>query len=283
MTNTEFQDANLDSIHLGKGRHQSAAEGMCPMEAAAWLAGEKHSDHPDCTCPVIAAYVRPISDWADDEQRQQLRAFLPRLIGSRSADHVVRRAEFLVRQAATVFLPLIYGELQEPEIAADLRAIPINATMDQLSDAVHKARQCLASGNVADVDGVKVMAAIAVEYALMHSRERIDDAADAAVFAATVYITAAISHITKTYIAMTDVYTASVAAHVAVAYCAHAKIANYVAELMAARNTIRRKFWDAALAALDGALAIGPAGDRSLTPAMIERLKMYQALKQKSA
>ena len=40
---------------LAHGAHDSPADGLCAMEAAAWLAGEPHSDHPACVSPVIAA------------------------------------------------------------------------------------------------------------------------------------------------------------------------------------------------------------------------------------
>jgi hypothetical protein len=40
----------------------------------------------------------------------------------------------------------------------------------------------------------------------------------------------------------------------------------------------KHKLWNAALAVLDGALQIGPAGPATLTPAMIERLKAYGQL-----
>jgi hypothetical protein len=255
MTNTEFQDANLDLIHLGKGRHKSAANGMGTMEAVAWLAGERHSDRPDCTCPVIAAYVRPISDWADDEQRQQLRAFLPRLIGSRSADHVVRRAEFLAHQTVTVFLPLMYDELKQPEIAAALRALPPAATPVQFRDSIRSARRSFFAAADASAD------AAAAAYADTAAAAYADAAAAAyADAAAAAYADAAAA----------SAYAADAAA-AAAAY-------KTTLATTSARNVDRQKFWQAALEALDGALAIGPAGPATLTPAMIERLKTYQRL-----
>ncbi len=38
--------AQLDSLHLGTGSSSSFDEGHCALEVVAWLAGEKHSDHP---------------------------------------------------------------------------------------------------------------------------------------------------------------------------------------------------------------------------------------------
>ena len=33
---------------------------LCAMEMVAWLAGEAHSDEPECACPVLAAMVRAL-------------------------------------------------------------------------------------------------------------------------------------------------------------------------------------------------------------------------------
>lgn len=44
--------------------------------------GGKHSDHPRCTCPIIAAFVRGLNDEMPDDIRQELTAHVPRLIGT---------------------------------------------------------------------------------------------------------------------------------------------------------------------------------------------------------
>ncbi len=56
-------------LSLKLGAHTSPDAGMCAMEAAAWLAGEPHSDKPACVCPTIAAVMRRWNDAADDAQR----------------------------------------------------------------------------------------------------------------------------------------------------------------------------------------------------------------------
>src|SRR4051812_46460937 len=42
----------LSEIHLQHGSHSSVSDGMCAMEAAAWIAGEPHSDHPELPPPM---------------------------------------------------------------------------------------------------------------------------------------------------------------------------------------------------------------------------------------
>ena len=43
---------DIEALVLQKGAHRSAAEGMCIMEAVAYVAGEPFSDHPSCASPV---------------------------------------------------------------------------------------------------------------------------------------------------------------------------------------------------------------------------------------
>ena len=50
---TERDVTFLGPLSLEKGAHKRGS-GMCAMEAAAYIAGEPHSDHPVCVSPVIA-------------------------------------------------------------------------------------------------------------------------------------------------------------------------------------------------------------------------------------
>ena len=63
----------FDSLELKSGGHSTRADGMCVMEAAAYLAGRKHGDAPPCVCPVIGAFLRNWNDnLPDDETRTRL-------------------------------------------------------------------------------------------------------------------------------------------------------------------------------------------------------------------
>jgi hypothetical protein len=243
---------------------------MSPIEAAAWLAGERHSDHPECVCPVIAAYVRPISDWASYYQRQALREFLPRLIGSRSVEHLVPRAEFLVRQAVTVFLPLMYDELKQTKIAANLRALSGGATLKQLRESILIARRLFFA-----VDNVVPAVAAAWPYAAA-AAERASCAIGAIRLAGTDFATAASAYAAAYAAANAAAIVADVVGQIATAISAYAYADKEI--IMAPCEDARQQLWEAALTALDGALAIGPAGPVMLTPDMIERLKTYQRL-----
>jgi hypothetical protein len=56
------------------------------MEAAAWLADEPHSDHPQCVSPVIASFMRAYNDQVDDGTRQLLKPYVVKVLNTRSAN-----------------------------------------------------------------------------------------------------------------------------------------------------------------------------------------------------
>ena len=94
----------LAVFSLSKGKHNSAAEGVCAMEAVAWLEGLEHTDAPACTCPVIATAVRVMNDKLSDMDRQRLVAYLPRLVGTVSGLKVEReRAAIFAQTAGEIF------------------------------------------------------------------------------------------------------------------------------------------------------------------------------------
>ena len=118
-------EMKFNEIYLTKGSHATRDEGMCAMEAVAWLAGETHSDAPQCTCPVIATFVRGLNDRFSDKDRQRLNAYLPRLIGTRRGIATeCLRAAYLARQAVRVFAPLALERKGFQTQAASLRALP---------------------------------------------------------------------------------------------------------------------------------------------------------------
>lgn len=67
---------------LSRGRHLDPADGGCVMEMASLLAGERWSDAPRCTHPLLAAVARLVNDELDDEQRQRLLPLVPDLVGA---------------------------------------------------------------------------------------------------------------------------------------------------------------------------------------------------------
>jgi hypothetical protein len=74
MTTTDYT--------LAKGAHNTPDDGRCAMEWVAYIAGEPHSDSPACVSPLLRDFGMSLNDRWDDEQRQKLRPYLARCIGT---------------------------------------------------------------------------------------------------------------------------------------------------------------------------------------------------------
>jgi hypothetical protein len=114
-----------DQYFLSKGSHTSPDDGRCAMEWVAHLAGEPHSDAPACVSPVLKTYGIALNDRWDDEQRQKLRPYLARCIGTAGDGRDVERAwmatDWLVREFCPAFLELVPSLASQ---AAKIRALP---------------------------------------------------------------------------------------------------------------------------------------------------------------
>ena len=71
---------------LAQGKHRNPKRGACFMEFASLLAGERWSDHPRCTHPVLAALARKVNDVTSDAARPRLAPLIPDVIGTNSDD-----------------------------------------------------------------------------------------------------------------------------------------------------------------------------------------------------
>ncbi|MCB2175159.1 MAG: hypothetical protein KQH57_05090 [Actinomycetales bacterium] len=68
---------------LGPGAHRRRSDGGCFMEWASLLAGERWSDHPRCTHPLLAHLARTVNDTVGDAARQRMVPLIPAVIGLR--------------------------------------------------------------------------------------------------------------------------------------------------------------------------------------------------------
>lgn len=123
--------ARFAEFTLSKGSHNPPNDPgdpgeMCGMELVSWLAGEPFSDHPQCTCPIIAAFVRSWQDNLPDDKRQLLiKPLIPKLIGTRGNADVERRRviminDWLIRVDTPAWLRLAGLDAQ----AAALESLP---------------------------------------------------------------------------------------------------------------------------------------------------------------
>lgn len=94
---------------LTRGRHVDPAAGSCLMEYVSVLAGERFSDRPRCTHPLLAWAARRVNDTVGDTVRPELAVLAPDLIGTR-----IHR-----RRARTVVRAAIYVELATAGLVAE--------------------------------------------------------------------------------------------------------------------------------------------------------------------
>lgn len=112
---------------LKSGAHDANdGAAMCAMEAAAWIAGEEWSDHPQCVCPVIGAFMRSWNDSLPDDKRTALLLpLIPTTIGTRGSDALAtRRANMAADWFIRVHIPAWFRLAGLTERADLLTAMP---------------------------------------------------------------------------------------------------------------------------------------------------------------
>jgi hypothetical protein len=129
---------------LSWGKHRSPRKGACFMELASYLAGERWSDSPACTHPLLAALARHVNDCTSDAARQRLVELVPSVIGLTSDDpHVDVR---IALRAATTALPVVGADramavavLTCQRVLADLDGRPEGWLDDESREALARA------------------------------------------------------------------------------------------------------------------------------------------------
>ena len=95
---------------LSRGRHRrNGARGGCFMEFASFLAGERWSDHPKCTHPLLSALARAVNDCTSDAGRAALVPLIPDVVGLNPRDP--RAAAVIALHCARSALAVVPAEL----------------------------------------------------------------------------------------------------------------------------------------------------------------------------
>ncbi|WP_206426045.1 hypothetical protein [Nakamurella antarctica] len=110
---------------LSRGKHRSPKQGACFMEFASFLAGEKWSDHPSCTHPVLSALARNVNDCTGDEARKCLTPLIPAVVGLNPAGS--RPDALIALRCARIALPVVSVE------RAHVMAVAVYAAEQELS------------------------------------------------------------------------------------------------------------------------------------------------------
>ena len=175
----------LAKIRLQKGAHVDRSNGLCVMEAVAYVAGEPHSDRPPCASKVITAFL---VNWNDslptDEDRDRLLGPLVPLIVDTAAGPEIelRRAymalDWLLRECAATFLVLTPSLVEHAEA---LRASPGAVDLATLKAIQPKAAAARAAARAAAWDAAMAAVRDAAMAAVRDAaRDAVRDAAMAA-------------------------------------------------------------------------------------------------------
>lgn len=133
---------------LSRGKHRNPRKGACFMELASYLAGERWSDHPDCTHQLLAALARDVNDHVGDESRSRLVPMIPSVVGLVGDDP--RVDAWIARQCALTALPVVSAERQGVAAVGLLRCERV------LNSLEHQPKHYLSPETVAALDAVPV-------------------------------------------------------------------------------------------------------------------------------
>jgi hypothetical protein len=131
---------------LSAGRHRNPRKGACFMEMASFLAGERWSDHPTCTHPLLASLARLVNDSLPDEERGRIIGLIPDVVGLAGDDLGIDIA--IATRAAAAALPvapsirqnvLAVGLLTAQRMAETLRAAGRDAEVEAWSSMCREA------------------------------------------------------------------------------------------------------------------------------------------------
>jgi hypothetical protein len=121
---------------LSRGKHRTPKRGACFMELASVLAGERWSDHPACTHPLLAQLARQVNDMTTDEGRRLLTPLIPSVVGRQGDEHTWFVLSVAVASRQILGLP---EKTQRVLAAGLLRAeqlCPDGATRQEARDAL---------------------------------------------------------------------------------------------------------------------------------------------------
>lgn len=130
---------------LKAGSHEPNGE-ACIMEVAAFVAGEPWSDHPECVCPVLGAFLRTWGDALPDDDRDRLlRPLIPQLLNTKGSAPLESRrsliaADWLIRTHTPAWLRLA-GLTARADALAALPEITDMAQFPALRGPIEAARR----------------------------------------------------------------------------------------------------------------------------------------------
>ena len=117
-------EALYAKVELVRGVGKPRRGQLCIMSLVAFLAGERHSDHPHTASPAIRRFAVTVNDQMPDHLRGRLKPFAPAIIGTRDELDCLR-AEMLIAAVFEEVLPHMradFGDRLNGEIGLLKRA-----------------------------------------------------------------------------------------------------------------------------------------------------------------
>ena len=153
---------DLDQLVLARGAHHNRSNGLCVMEAVAWLAGERHTDNPDCVSPAIASFLRAWNDQLNDNTRQILKPLIPRVVGTRTTDEDEETrawlaTDWLAREFAPAWLDLA-GLTDHADRLRKLDALTSTDLAEQALPIITEASEASSAAGAAAWDAARAAA-----------------------------------------------------------------------------------------------------------------------------
>ena len=154
---------------LAAGGHKEGEDALCAMELVAFMERLPHSDQPECTCSVLAAYVRALNDGMPDDQRQRLLPYLARLVGTVDPSKEKPRAEMMAIRAVNVFaVKACRGQIDDALVDAMANAADLviaSAAANAASNAAANAAYAASNAAAYAADSAAANAAYAADSA----------------------------------------------------------------------------------------------------------------------
>jgi hypothetical protein len=142
MRLSRFVDRVRDFLpSLARGAHEPGSGKACVMEYVSVLAGERWSDSPRCTHPVLAEVARGVNDWLPDDRRHELVPLIGRLFGTAANNLRGRDRRVLAVRLAAWCARRALGVDPGPECRAVLR------TVEDWCDGAADERACRAAAS----------------------------------------------------------------------------------------------------------------------------------------
>jgi hypothetical protein len=138
----EERFATFEAAQLirGHGEAPNGAVQGCIMDWASFVTGEEWSDQPSCVSPVLRSFLIRLNDRLGDEDRQALKPYLPKVIGTAGDGQDAARRALAAKYVVNTGLPDWLEMAGMLDRAAQLREMEVTEWTPALYDLLREIR-----------------------------------------------------------------------------------------------------------------------------------------------